>query len=53
MQYVTLLTLLIVPGLALAGAAPVPVPEPSTVALFASGAAAAGLIRYLKKKGPK
>jgi hypothetical protein len=56
MQKITLLSLLVAPGLTFAGIVgpgPSPAPEPSTIALFASGAAAAGLIGYLKKKRSK
>jgi len=52
MGRLTLFILLAIPGLSLAGVIippPVQVPEPSSMALFAGGAVAAGLIRYIKK----
>ena len=52
MGRLVLFILLAIPGLTLAGVVtppPVQVPEPSSLALFAGGAMAAGLIRYIKK----
>ena len=57
MQRLILLIIATIPGFALAQAAPCPageicanIPEPTTMALLASGAAAVGLYKYLTKK---
>jgi PEP-CTERM motif len=47
MQKLALLIIAMFPGLALAQAAPIP--EPTTMALLASGAAAAGLYKFIKR----
>jgi len=58
MGKLTLFVLMTVPGLAVArvyeniGPA-AQVPEPSTMALLAGAAAAAGVVHYLKKRGNK
>jgi len=60
MGKLTLFVLMTVPGLAVAVARPyenigpaAQVPEPSTMALLAGAAAAAGVVHYLKKRGNK
>ncbi len=49
MQKLALLIAAMLPGLALAQVAPPTVPEPTTMALLAGGAAAAGLFKFIKK----
>ncbi len=48
MQKLALLIVAMLPGLALAQVAP-NVPEPTTMALLAGGAAVAGLFKFVKK----
>ena len=49
MQKIILLIITAIPGLALAATVPA-IPEPTTMALLAAGAAAAGLYKHVTKK---
>ena len=49
MQKLSLLIAAMLPGLALAQVAPPNVPEPTTMALLAGGAAVTGLYKFFKK----